>query len=117
MRLRFLEAAKWRRPDLEANTLPVAVILKRFATDFLVFADILSVPFIRAARAPSHSHILEMRRRRLELTQFQPEKPDRPRGEPRNPRIHRSLPVREGPPLHACTSSSAYFRAMVIASC
>src|SRR5271169_1294267 len=36
LRLRFLLPARWRRPDWEARILPEAVILKRFATAFLV---------------------------------------------------------------------------------
>src|ERR1700683_5383390 len=36
LRLRFLLPARWRRPDWDVMTLPVAVILKRFATAFLV---------------------------------------------------------------------------------
>src|ERR1041385_3994503 len=35
-RLGFLPCAKCRRPALERNTFPFAVILNRFATDFLV---------------------------------------------------------------------------------
>ena len=34
--LELLHSNKWRRPALERLTLPVAVILNRFATDFLV---------------------------------------------------------------------------------
>src|SRR5271154_2783289 len=36
LRLRFLLPARWRRPDWDVRILPVAVILKRFATAFLV---------------------------------------------------------------------------------
>src|SRR5271156_881361 len=36
LRLRFLLPARWRRPDWEVRILPVAVILKRLATAFLV---------------------------------------------------------------------------------
>src|SRR5271170_5067174 len=36
LRLRFLLPARWRRPDWEVMTLPVAVILNRLATAFLV---------------------------------------------------------------------------------
>src|ERR1700722_2783557 len=36
LRLRFLLPARWRRPDWDARILPVAVILKRLATAFLV---------------------------------------------------------------------------------
>src|SRR5476651_2415413 len=36
LRLRFLLPARWRRPDRDARILPEAVILKRFATAFLV---------------------------------------------------------------------------------
>src|SRR5215469_12503688 len=35
-RLGFLVCARWRRPALERRTLPLAVILNRLATDFLV---------------------------------------------------------------------------------
>src|ERR1700761_8267205 len=35
-RLAFLDCAKWRRPALERRTFPLAVILKRLATDFFV---------------------------------------------------------------------------------
>lgn len=37
LRLAFLEEAKWRRPGLRRNNLPVAVTLNRLATAFLVF--------------------------------------------------------------------------------
>src|SRR5271170_5905312 len=36
LRLRFLLPARWRRPDWDVRILPVAVILKRLATAFLV---------------------------------------------------------------------------------
>jgi len=35
-RFAFLVCSRWRLPARERNTLPLAVILKRFATDFLV---------------------------------------------------------------------------------
>ena len=35
-RLEFLVARRWRRPARERMTLPLAVILNRLATDFLV---------------------------------------------------------------------------------
>ena len=41
-RLAFLWANKWRRPARERMTLPLAVILNRFATDFFVL-----IPFGR----------------------------------------------------------------------
>src|SRR5271170_6381643 len=36
LRLRFFLLARWRRPDWDVMILPVAVILKRLATAFLV---------------------------------------------------------------------------------
>ena len=51
-RLRFalLDASKWRRPAWPRNTLPVAVILKRFATAFFVLR--LDIGFGIGSREP-----------------------------------------------------------------
>jgi hypothetical protein len=47
----FLVCAKWRRPARKRNTLPVAVILNRFATAFLVLIPLGRLIYYSKERA------------------------------------------------------------------
>jgi hypothetical protein len=64
-RFGFFAWSRWRLPARERNTLPPAVILKRFATDFFVFIPfgrrINSIQFPRKERAIYGRRTLEAR--------------------------------------------------------
>jgi hypothetical protein len=54
LRLALLADNKWRREECARNTLPCAVILKRFATDFRVLLRAIAFG-IRAKHRRNHS--------------------------------------------------------------